>query len=777
MFNPVRHIRLFRLLCRPTFRSFRLRLVGCGAILILSGICLSSGAQTRAVGQPGAVEQPANDASAAGQNQSSGADQSQVSTVTDPGQTRGLLHIVPFGRVASGVKNTFAPAGAHLTYWGGPVISNIKVVVVFWGSHVVTTNPADGTATLSQFFTDITSSRYFDLLTEYTTAGIVGNNGVSTSNQSIGHGSFVSTVTITPSKCPGGSATACILLDSDIQTELTNQINAAVLPGPQTDAHGFVNTFYAVYFPPNVTIELDATTKSCVKGGFCAYHSSTGSTIPYGVMADFSSGGCSVGCGSGTTLQIATAVSSHEMSEAITDAQVGSSNVLGPPLAWYDPDPAGSALGEIGDICGGQDVTVSAGSNTYKIQQEFSNLQNDCVSAPPAMKMPGSGAGPGVPFSLALTVQSSTTAATLSNYTGSVHFTSSDPLAVLPADYTFVAGDAGSHTFQFTLNTLGNQTISVADTRSSGFTGSTTVNISTAIDLATSVSPGQLTALPGASGLTLATSVRNNGSTPTSGAVSIVMSLGSGLNAAALAGTGWTCTLGTLTCVRADALASGANYPDITVTFNVAANAPSVASISSTVSGGGDADFSNNTANATVNIGPVVSITSSTAGATVTAGGVAHYVVGMNLSPAAGTVNFSCSGLPTAASCSFSPTSLTSSGNVTMTLSTTARATVANGPQPGNRNLWLLLGLLSSAAMAGFCLRARKQPRRVRRLAPIFGTCTLLLAGVLAGCGGGSKPPTVTNVIVGTPAGTYVVTFTATSANGTASQTMNLTVN
>jgi hypothetical protein len=770
LFNPVRHIRFFRLVPRPTFRSFLLRLVGCGAILILSGMYLSVGAQTRP------AEQPGNEATAAGQNRSSGADQGQASAVAEPGQTRGLIHIVPFGRVASGLKNTFAPTGAHLTYWGGPVISNIKVVVVFWGPNVVTTSAADGTATLSHFFTDITSSRYFDLLTEYTTAGIQGNDGVSTSNQSIGHGSFVSAVTITPSLCPGG-ATACTVTDVEIQTELTNQINAAVLPAPQTDAHGIVDTYYAVYFPPNVTIQLNATTKSCVKGGFCAYHSNTGSNIPYGVMADFSSGGCSLGCGSGTTLQIATAVSSHEMSETITDAQVGSASALAPPLAWYDPDPAATPLGEIGDICGGQDVTVSAGSNTYKVQQEFSNLQNDCVTAPPAMKMPVSGAGPNVPFNLALTVQSSATAATLSNYTGSVHFTSSDPLAVLPADYTFVGGDAGSHTFQFTLNTLGNQTISVADTRSSGFTGSTTVNIGTAIDLATSVSPSQLAALPGANGLTLATSVRNNGSTPTSGSVSLAMSLGSGLNATALAGTGWACTLGTQTCIRADALASGANYPDITLTFNVAANAPSGASISSTVSGGGDADLANNSASATVNIGPVVSITSSTASATITAGGAAHYVVGMNLSPAAGTVNFSCSGLPTAASCSFSPASLTSSGNVTMTVSTTARAAVANDPRPGNRNPWLLLGLLSLAAMAGFCLRVRTQPRRVRRLAPIFGTCTLLIAGVLAGCGGGSKPPTVTNPIVGTPAGTYVVTFTATSSNGTASQTMKLIVN
>ncbi|MGB9121850.1 MAG: hypothetical protein WCE73_14605 [Candidatus Angelobacter sp.] len=702
--------------------------------------------------------------------------QSQEQPVINPAPDQ-LIRIVPFGRKSGiGITN-LAPTGAHLTYWGGPVISNIQVIAVFWGPNVSPAITANGT--IDQFYTDITSSRYFDMLTEYTTTGIVGANGTSTSNQTIGHGTFAGKFTITPANCPQATlpTTACTVTDAQIQTELTNQINAGVLPGPQTDAHGIVDTYYAVYFPPNVNIQLDATTKSCVKGGFCAYHSSTGSNIPYGVMADFSSGGCSVGCGSGTTLQIATAVSSHEMSEAITDAQVGSANVLGPPLAWYDPDPVATPLGEIGDICGGQDVTVSAGSNTYTVQLEFSNLQNACMPGPPVLKMPGSGAGPGIPFNLRLTIMGGPTNSPLTNYTGTVHFTSSDNTAVLPADYSFLNSDAGTHTFQFTLGTLGFQTISVVDTRASGFTGSTLVNVSTATDLAMTVSPGQISALQGATGLTYTVSVRNNGGTATTGTVGVVIQAETGLTATAFTGPGWTCTLATFVCTRSDVLNPGQNYPDITVTFKVDPNGGPSAHAGATISGGGDTDPANNTDAATVNIGPAISIISNTPSATVLAGTRAQYVIGMNLGPGAGTVTFSCSGLPTAASCSFSPTSLTSSGNVTMTVSTTARAAVANGPQPGNRNLWLLLGLLSSAAMAGFCLRARTQPRRVRRLAPIFGTCMLLLAGVLAGCGGGSKPPTVTNVIVGTPAGTYVVTFTATSANGTASQTMNLTVN
>ena len=46
---------------------------------------------------------------------------------------------------------------------------------------------------------------------------------------------------------------------------------------------------------------------------------------------------------------------------------------------------------------------------------------------------------------------------TATGYLGTVHFTSSDGLAVLPGNYTFTAGDAGAHTFTngVTLKTAG----------------------------------------------------------------------------------------------------------------------------------------------------------------------------------------------------------------------------------------------------------------------------------------------------------------------------------
>ncbi|MEJ2048022.1 MAG: hypothetical protein P8X92_09300, partial [Dehalococcoidia bacterium] len=53
--------------------------------------------------------------------------------------------------------------------------------------------------------------------------------------------------------------------------------------------------------------------------------------------------------------------------------------------------------------------------------------------------------------------------ATITSYTGTVHFTSTDSAAVLPGDYTFTAGDAGAHTFSATLSTLGEQSITATD--------------------------------------------------------------------------------------------------------------------------------------------------------------------------------------------------------------------------------------------------------------------------------------------------------------------------
>ena len=61
----------------------------------------------------------------------------------------------------------------------------------------------------------------------------------------------------------------------------------------------------------------------------------------------------------------------------------------------------------------------------------------------------------------------------------------------------------------------------------------------------------------GQTGATYSITATNSGTAPTSGTVTVVDTIPSGLTATAISGTGWACVLGTLTCTRSDALAAG----------------------------------------------------------------------------------------------------------------------------------------------------------------------------------------------------------------------------
>src|ERR1700680_1076564 len=221
--------------------------------------------------------------------------------------------------------------GAHLDYYGGPVVSNLQVVVVFWGPNVSSTV----TSQIGGFFQAITNSSYFDLVSEYSTSITPVGGGTGT-NQSIGRGEYGGSYTITPSLCANAP---CTLTDAQIKAELLSQVTAGNLPPPTLDANGNVNTLYMTYFPHGVTITQGGYT-SCAAFGFCAYHGTTSFTfnskhLLYGVMPDFGPGsGCDSGCGAGTEFQNITSVSSHEMIETVTDADVGIATVFAPPLAW-----------------------------------------------------------------------------------------------------------------------------------------------------------------------------------------------------------------------------------------------------------------------------------------------------------------------------------------------------------------------------------------------------------------------------------------------------------
>jgi hypothetical protein len=86
---------------------------------------------------------------------------------------------------------------------------------------------------------------------------------------------------------------------------------------------------------------------------------------------------------------------------------------------------------------------------------------------------------PNVPFTLTLTVLDSFNRP-LTGYTGTVHFTSTDSMAVLPEDYTFTQADHSVHRFTVTLLAPGRRSVTAADTINTSVKGRVMLGVTTA---------------------------------------------------------------------------------------------------------------------------------------------------------------------------------------------------------------------------------------------------------------------------------------------------------
>jgi hypothetical protein len=244
--------------------------------------------------------------------------------------------------------HTKAPFGVdaapQLQYYGGPLLGNVKVQLVYWNNQVAYQDKLPG------FFSSITQSAYFDWLNEY--------NGGGTS---VGRGSYLGAYT--DSAVGTGQ-----IEDADIRTELTSLLSKNAIPQPDA------NTLYMVYFPPGLNVDLDGSGSCQV---FCAYHNTFmngGKEVNYGVIPD-QGGSCAGGCGGNADqFNNETSVSSHELIEAVTDPAVGlvTGNTPQAPLGWYD-----GTYGEIGDICN----AVQAQVGSYTVQRVWSNSRGLCVAS------------------------------------------------------------------------------------------------------------------------------------------------------------------------------------------------------------------------------------------------------------------------------------------------------------------------------------------------------------------------------------------------------------
>jgi hypothetical protein len=222
---------------------------------------------------------------------------------------------------------------AHLTYRGGPLLTNVRVFTIFWGRQWSSSPSARPLmAKINQFFTDIVASPLMDALAEYSVPG-----------KTIGHGQFIGTQVIEP------PVAVSSVTDSEIRGLLAAWIKAKKVPPSTRD------TLYFIYLEPGV-VSIMGGSKSCQN--FCGYHDRFGATY-YGVMPYPTCSGCLGGIAAFDAL---TETSSHELCEAITDPVPGK--------GWYD-----DRNGEIGDICSWSSKKVGA----YTVQLEWSNTKGKCA--------------------------------------------------------------------------------------------------------------------------------------------------------------------------------------------------------------------------------------------------------------------------------------------------------------------------------------------------------------------------------------------------------------
>src|SRR5438445_5150471 len=116
-----------------------------------------------------------------------------MTTKLPPAQGR-PIRVVPMrgaGGRAAPAPPVRAPSAAHLTYRGGPLLTAVEVVTVFWGAAWNEATTQATAQALNGFFQFVVASPYLDQLAEYGTPQL-----------KIGRGRYAGTARVTdPAPC------------------------------------------------------------------------------------------------------------------------------------------------------------------------------------------------------------------------------------------------------------------------------------------------------------------------------------------------------------------------------------------------------------------------------------------------------------------------------------------------------------------------------------------------------------------------------------------------
>ncbi len=267
-------------------------------------------------------------------------------------QAKNGILLMPHLITPNKMKPTDLEASTKLLYYGGPVISQVKVVTVFWNDKVAPVLQKE----MPQFYADFVNSSQIDWLNEYKT-NVKAVDGREGTNQSFSRGSHLGQVKLVPQQ------RSTSITDEDVRTEIEAQVRAGVLPKPDKD------TLYMIHFGREMSISIEGM-KSCSSfGGYHYYGSSQElGDYFYSVLPD-----CAGGGNENNTLSQATFVASHELMEAVTDPYPTPGEKPAYPQAWNTSNGA-----EISDICGWNPGTLKGTNRSYSITRNWSNSRNSC---------------------------------------------------------------------------------------------------------------------------------------------------------------------------------------------------------------------------------------------------------------------------------------------------------------------------------------------------------------------------------------------------------------
>ena len=289
------------------------------------------------------------------------------------------------GRLAS--VSSDDTAAVNVSWHGGPVMHTNTIYAIYWvpAGYSVSSGYE---SLINRYFSDVAADSG-KLTNDYAVdPQYTDSSGPAAYNSTFG-GSVVDTTAYPTSTCVdsyGAGNTSVCLMDSQLQTEISNEISAKGWP------HG-INDLYMIFTPQNVGSCFSYSTThpsqdACSYEAYCGYHDDFGSgssltiyaNIPYDAYAP-AEGDCSVGVEpNGDDADATINVVSHEQNESITDPELN---------AWYDSSTDGD---EIADKCAwGFGTTLGSTAHgaynevidgdDYYLQQEWSNSDAGCVQS------------------------------------------------------------------------------------------------------------------------------------------------------------------------------------------------------------------------------------------------------------------------------------------------------------------------------------------------------------------------------------------------------------